>query len=488
MTVSAVPGSVALSKKASSHAWLAAYLLWCCTLPAAVAGQAVKAQLLARLQALRLQHDISAVGLAVVDLGSGPKRLDFSTGLGTLGHGRPEAVSAHTVFRLGSVTKSFTGLAALRLQQQGRLQLDTALTRHVDAGLWHNPWAGSAPVTLAQLLEHSAGFPGIGRAEFDSNQVLSLEAALRRFAPEHRVEWRPGLYTSYSNLGAGLVGLAMERATGVSYEDLIKRQVLQPLGMSRSGFEAGRVRVIGYDSDGRSPIPYWHVVYRPFGGLNASVSDMARYVRWHLEAGAGDSDALLPRGMLRRIEQPQTTLAARAGLEFGYGLGNYAWLRDGVLFHGHGGDADGYLSRFGYSHELGRGYFLVINAFNGTALGRMRAAVERALMDDFDVPEAPPAAAVDAEALGWAAGRYREQTWRFARPARTSGIELQLRAQGVRYREGSVWRYMVAVAAGPDRLLLRGSDENRPTAVLARLPDGSVHFVTDRLNLRKQEQ
>lgn len=174
----------------------------------------------------------------------------------------------------------------------------------------------STPVTLAGLPEHSAGFTDIGRAEFDSNRPMPLEAALRKFASGRRVAWQPGLYSAYSNLGAG----------------------------------------------GAQP--------------------------------------LLPRNLLRRIEQPATTLAARTGVELGYGLGNYAWLRDGVLFHGRGGDAGGHLSRFGYSHELGRGYFLVINAFNGAALRAMQAIVERALIDGFGAPEAPPAVAVDPEAFG----------------------------------------------------------------------------------------
>lgn len=441
------------------------------------------AELMAALDEVRRAHDISALGLAVVDLSRDGS--SYSTGLGTLAHHDPEPVNGATVFRIGSITKGITAFTLLRLQAQGRIGLDDPLRRHLDTGLWTNAWSGEHPVTLAQLLEHSGGFPDIGKAEWDVAEALPLRTALQRHAPWHRTRWQPGHYASYSNLGAGLVGLAMESATGIDYEKLVRTQLLEPLGMKDSGFEAERVRVTGYDRDGRTRIPYWHMVYRPFGALNASVEDMARYVRWHLRRGRVGENRLLPEDVMQRVEQPATTLAGRHGLAWGYGLGNYAWLRNGVAFHGHGGDADGYLSRMAYSHELGRGYFLVINAFNGQAMGVLRGIVERHLIADHSARAPPPAVRLDREVHAWLEGNYRHATSRRGSPYARQRLSFSVLKGGLRYAGGHQAHQLVAVRSTPRVVLFRYPSQNRATAIALRAEDGSVHFIDESMNLVK---
>ncbi|MBI2970216.1 MAG: hypothetical protein HYY36_05695, partial [Gammaproteobacteria bacterium] len=107
-----------------------------------------------------------------------------------------------------------------------------------------------------------------------------------------------------------------------------------------------------------------------------------------------------------------TTLAARGGLRYGYGLGSYAWLHRGVLFHGHGGDADGYLSRLGYSRERGLGYFVVINVFRKRDLDRIQRIIEEYIATGIDVPE-PPVHGPGAHLLSRYAGEYQAATSRF---------------------------------------------------------------------------
>ncbi len=442
--------------------------------------------LIRRLDQVRTENNISALGLAVVDIQSDAVAFNFTTASGTYGHESDETVTPDTVFRLGSITKSFTALTLLRLQQAGTLRLEDRLSKYLPSDYWQNPWAAQAPITLAQLLEHSAGFGDISQAEWDSAVPLDLDDALRRYADRHQVQWRPGSYSSYTNLGAGLAGRAMEKATGRPYEELVRTELLQPLGMASSGFDADQVRVVGYDRDGTTVIHYWHVVYRPFGGLNASVNDMARYVRWHLQRGELDGENIISTDDMARAERDETTLAARGGLHFGNGLGNYPWLRDGVLFHGHGGDADGYLARFAYSHELGRGYFLVINAFNGRALGAMRRIIENELIGDHQARPAPPTVSLDPETYNWLEGRYRAQTRRFGWSGQGGETYLfRIRDDSIQYRDRRGWKSLKAVRAEADRVLLRYRSHNRPTAIILRSQDGIVHFVDDSLNLQR---
>ena len=108
-----------------------------------------------------------------------------------------------------------------------------------------------------------------------------------------------------------------------------------------------------------------------------------------LNDGILEGRQVIPAALIARFFQPQGTLGSRAGLEVGYGAGVYGWVRHGQLFHGHGGDADGYRSRYGLLREHGRAYLLVINSDNPALLGRMRRALERALTTGLPAPDGP---------------------------------------------------------------------------------------------------
>jgi hypothetical protein len=162
-------------------------------------------------------------------------------------------------------------------------------------------------------------------------------------------------------------------------------------------------------------IPYWHQLYRPFGAINLRPGDMAPFVAMLLDRGRHQGRALFSAEEIARSETPTTTLAARAGLAFGYGLGNYAAASQGVVWHGHGGDADGYLAHFAYSPELGRGYFLVINAFQNTTLKRLRGIVENVLARDRKSPAPLPSQQGPGDASA-CSGRYERSAARFGPP------------------------------------------------------------------------
>ena len=134
------------------------------------------------------------------------------------------------------------------------------------------------------------------------------------------------------------------------------------------------------------------MLMRPFGGINSTPRDMARFVRLFLNDGYADDRRLVHPQSISRMEVPLTSLAARNGLLYGYGLGNNQKFRKGVLFNGHGGDADGYLSQVGYNRDTGMGYFVVINAFRHRALSEMRREIETWIIRDLEVPRPLPPA------------------------------------------------------------------------------------------------
>ena len=229
-------------------------------------------QQLARIQQ---QTGIGAVAYALVE----NNRILATGGIGTYGENNAKPVTETSLFRIGSITKTFTSLAVMRLVEEGKLQLDAPVKTLVPDLPLHNPWPAT-PVTLAMLLEHTAGLQDMTREEFDYPHPLSLQAALNLKSETRQLHWPPGYHSSYSNLGAGYVGRVIEIVTGEDYDAWFEREILATLGMHDSRLqwtkELEQNLVTGYDADLKTKIPYWHTLFRPFGGLNTTANDMAK--------------------------------------------------------------------------------------------------------------------------------------------------------------------------------------------------------------------
>ena len=379
----------------------------------AMSGHDSFEQLIADLDALRTGHGVAGFGLTVW---SGEQGLQTGTGgLADRDSGRP--VTAETLFRIGSITKTFNALAALLLAEQGRLDLDTPVRTLVPDAPLENPWSDEYPVRVAHLLEHSSGLLDMTRAEFDHNEPFSTLEAAFAWRPQARVvQWPPGLHHVYSNANPGYVGLVIERVSGQDYGQFITERILRPLGMRSAGITddaASRRRLAtGYDRDGRTPIPYWHMIFPPLGAINATPREMGALLELLLRRGMVGHERLLEAASVARMERPATTLGARNGLTYGYGLGLDQFVRNGFRWYGHGGDGDGYLSHFGYSREAGAGYFLTINAFKHRAMRAMKARVQDHLTHAL-APPRPPLPGVDPGTLEPITGSYVKISRRF---------------------------------------------------------------------------
>ena len=379
-----------------------------------------------RLDDVRLEHNIVRTSYFVVDRHE--LRAD-----GTLGHthvDRARPAAFDDLIRVGSITKTFTALLTQRLAQRGTVHLDAPLENALDSPPYDNPWAPDTPVTLARLLEHTAGLTDLSAKEFGFNEPVSLETAFAVDPSSRTLRWRPGLHSSYSNSGAGIVAYALEKATGESFESLMQREVFAPLKLTSASLqhsaELEAMLVGGYDHDGRSPIPYWHTLYRAFGALNIRAPDLARVIRMLLSQGQLDGTEFLPRASIERMQRPETTLAAAAGLKYGYGLGMYAVNHGGHLFFGHGGDADGHLAHFEYSPALGLGYFISVNAFNKTALNAMKDILRDHCIALAGVARPAPVTVSEPVDLNRYIGTYREVTARFPTGG-TTQIQVEMR-------------------------------------------------------------
>ncbi len=308
--------------------------------------------------------------------------LAYVRGTGVRDRRSNDPVTADTVFRIASMTKSFTALAILKLRDEGRLSLDDPASKWIPelSGL-HYPTSDSAPITIRHLLTHGAGFPEDNpwgdRQLGVSDETLKrwLEAGLPFSTP-------PGTAYEYSNYGFALLGRIVTNASRVPYRDYLEKKILSPIGMKASTLEPSAVpasvRAMGYRRSGDSyseepSLP--HGAFGAMGGLLTSARDLGCYIAYQLSAWPPrDEEERGPvrRSSLREMQQawrwsdftttrpsPEKPLNSIGGA-YGYGL---RIRRDCRFSHyvGHGGGLPGFGSWMGWLPDYGVGIFVMAN-------------------------------------------------------------------------------------------------------------------------------
>ncbi len=363
--------------------------------------RAILAPIAEALDAVARDAGVPAFGLVLLD-GDG----------GALVHTTGPNVDADTPFRWGSITKTFTALTALAVAAHHgidtKVPVSPTLTRPT---VYQNRWHASDPLRLIHLLESSAGFTDLTNAEFSNTEPVPLQRAFQQPSRSRDAQWPPGLQHSYSNVAPGLTELWIERVTRRPFASAMRTHVLTPLGMARASLEPVAGLPGGFKADAVTPIPYWHMYFPAFGALNASTAEMRRFLQALADGGTLDGRAAISATTIDHLRYPRSTVAARHGLQVGYASGMYGWIRRGHLWRGHGGDADGYQSRYGLLHGTRRGYLLVINVDRPRLVRRLARMAELRLSHGVARPPEPPESVTPVP--GSAAGTYYPSAARF---------------------------------------------------------------------------
>ena len=255
------------------------------------------------------EHSIPGAALAVAKDG----RVVYTRGFGYADVERQQPVEPDALFRIASVSKPITAMAVMRLVEQGKLHLDAPVfeqlpyTPHLPAGQAEDPRLRE--ITIRQLLQHTAGWDRDISIDpmFHSVAIASsLETAapaepddIIRFMMGWPLDFAPGTRHAYSNFGYCLLGRLLEQATGVGYEEHVRRDVLAPLGIATMRIgktleherSDGEVRyylprdrfalsVVGDHPGVKVPRPYgaWYLeAMDAHGGWIASADDLVRF-------------------------------------------------------------------------------------------------------------------------------------------------------------------------------------------------------------------
>jgi CubicO group peptidase (beta-lactamase class C family) len=317
------------------------------------------------------------------------------------------ALTTAHLFRIASHSKTFTATAVLRLVEESRLRLDDPV------GAWLG-WLNATPLgdrTVRELLAHGGGVVRDGHdGDFwQLSRPFPNEAALRDVATDRADVFPANHQFKYSNVGYGLLGLVVAAASGVTYGEYVQREVVDRLGLERTGPELDPARngeyATGYSSltyaDTRIPVDQVDTgALAAATGFYSTAEDLCRYASAHF---LGDERLLRDRS--KRLLQREEWKVEGADTHYGLGFG----VHDvgGRRLVGHGGGYPGHITRTLLDPVAGVAVSVLTNAIDGPALEMASAAVRLA---DLAAAHPDVPAGLAPAALDRFCGRYA-QLW-----------------------------------------------------------------------------
>ena len=329
-------------------------------------------------------HDIPGATVAVVDADA-----TFTKGYGVRDVRTGAPVEAdETLFRIGSTSKLFAWTAVMQGVEAGRLDLETGVNEYLDDVTI--PATYDQPITLDHLATHTAGFEERARGTFVLNEadLRPLPTMLQNERPA-RVR-PPGEFTAYSNYGAALAGHIAATTAGSAFSDYVEAEIFEALGMDQSTFDQPVPDAIdgtlskGYTTpNGRyREGDFEYVGMPPMGSMTTTATDMARFVRAHLQEGATAEGRILESDSAATMHQRRFGNDDRLnGMCFGF----YELSRKDVRIVGHAGDTEQFHSLVALIPEHGVGIFVSYNSPGGV---EARDELLDALIDEYYPSEA----------------------------------------------------------------------------------------------------
>ncbi len=332
---------------------------------------------------------------------------EFTASFGVTSIENPLIVTPETLFQIGSITKTFTGTATMRLVEMEKLRLDKPI-RHYIPDLKLADESVAQRVTLRHLLTHTGGWAGdyfndFGQGDDALAKMVAKLVDLPQLTPLGDV-W------SYNNAGFYLVGRLIEVVTGLSYEAALKELILSPLGMDHSFFFAHEVIsyrfAVGHAlEDGKPTVARpWAVgrAIHPVGGLVTNLPDLFRYARFHMGDGTTqDGIRLLRADTLAEMQAP---LVPASGIR-SFGLSWGVMDIDDHRLISHGGGTKGQVTFLGISPAQHFAMIVLTNGEDGDAITSSAWSEALQLFLDLEMPEAQPIQ-VSTEKLMEYTGKY----------------------------------------------------------------------------------
>jgi CubicO group peptidase (beta-lactamase class C family) len=343
-----------------------------------------------RLNDLLAAYDVPGAVVAVLH---GDEVTELAAGVANLRTG--VAVTADTVFQIGSITKVWTTTVAMMLAAEGALDFDVPVRRYLpDFGVADA--RVSEQVTVRHLVTHTSGIAGdhlvdVGRGD---DCLARFVAACADLGQEHPL----GQGMSYCNVGFSILGRVIEVITGQVWDQVMRERLFSPLGLARTGtlpeeaiLHRAAVGHVAVPGQGVVPAPVWGIPRGsgPAGLIHATAAELLAFARLHLDEGQGpDGAPLLFPAAVKAMQQPHVRVPIPyAGLSWGLGWMLFDW--GGRFVFGHDGATLGQGAMLRIVPDARLALALVAN---GSAAHDLFETLSRELLAelaDVQVPELP---------------------------------------------------------------------------------------------------
>jgi CubicO group peptidase (beta-lactamase class C family) len=368
------------------------------TAPAAVSADNATTNLEASAQAFMHANHIPGMAIAVTNRDG--TLVTLYLGSADLKTGKP--VTAATLFGVGSITKSMTAVALLQARDLGAFDPEKPVTDYLPYFRVHTAYR---PIIGRDLLNHTSGLPDGTRDDMTGEYLVH---ALR----DVETGFAPGTHWSYSNNGYYTLGYMLEHIDQRTYPEIIRDDIFRALDMTDSEpattYDARDRMAVGYlnEFDDRPPSPDLPVVEAPFyeadwpdGAVLSTAADMAKYIRFLLNKGAGPHGRVLSASSFALLTTPSATVGTvgaggTGGLYTKYAFGLAVHTIDGHAVVGHTGGTQPYTACMEADLDGGFGAVALTNfgytAPRPCAVVEYALAIERALADGKPLPTPLP--------------------------------------------------------------------------------------------------
>lgn len=303
------------------------------------------------------------------------QQLVWSRGFGWADVEAEHPAAADTIYRIASITKTFTAVAVLQLRDEGRLQLDDPVEKHLPYFRLKNPHKDTPEITIRHLLTHSAGLPREGDFPYwsEGEEFPDWEQVVAHL-PEQELPIPPGSDWKYSNLGLALAGEVVAAVSGRTWASYVEEQILKPLGLESTfaaTAPADHPRLArGYrrrlPDNSRSPGRYYDTGgIAPAANMASTVEDLAQWIMLQFRRGPRKGRQVLKGSTLAEMHRPQVI---NSDWSAGRGLGWHVWRIEEKTIVGHGGALEGYRTECQFCPEDKVGFVVLTNADDGEPL------------------------------------------------------------------------------------------------------------------------
>jgi CubicO group peptidase (beta-lactamase class C family) len=335
----------------------------------------------------KLIKDNKIVGASIAIVHNG--EIVYANGFGFQNKSRQIEADSNTIYRIGSISKSFTDVAIMQLNEKGLLRVNDPLQKYLPQLKMKSRFSEENPIIIGDVMSHTAGLPSDFLNGFFCDNPPTIDWVIDQLnyctmsAP-------PKFQHSYSNVGYGVLGRLIEVVSGQTYNDYLHQNVFGPLKMESSAVILDKIHE-GHVSKGYlngKEIDETLIRDVAAGLISSTVMDMSNYIKMYLALGKTENGQFLSENSIAEMKKNRTgdiTLPTTA--EWGYGLYSNAIsiISDKDTMHtkivGHGGDTGAFHADLQFIPELNIGAVVLTNTDNGVRIASAKSLIRQYLKE-----------------------------------------------------------------------------------------------------------